>query len=330
VSDGDDAGPGADDTTEDTGTSVETHTVRLELADEPGELLRALGPIAEGDGNLLSVVHERGDRTPRGRVPVTVEFHCPPSRLSSIVESLDGAGVTVAQVDHESYTERLTVLLVGHVVESDLSEMLTRVEESPAASVVDLSLSAPEGTDEVSAARLVLGVTDGDTGAALSAVRSAADRKGLRLLTPVETALDSDHESAESDGTGEEGTSHVTPATTGDADGGLRLAVLGAGTVGRAVCRAAPERGHRVVAVADSTGARVDPEGIDVGATLRRKADRGSVGGEAPTDALEAPYDVLVEATPTTLGDAEPGFGHAVRALERDRSVVLANKGPVV
>jgi homoserine dehydrogenase len=38
---------------------------------------------------------------------------------------------------------------------------------------------------------------------------------------------------------------------------------------------------------------------------------------------------VLVEATPTTLGDAEPGFGHVKAALERDRHIVLANKGPV-
>ncbi len=38
---------------------------------------------------------------------------------------------------------------------------------------------------------------------------------------------------------------------------------------------------------------------------------------------------MLVEATPTTLGDAEPGFGHIQAALERDRHAVLANKGPV-
>lgn len=307
---------------------VETHTVRLELADEPGELLRALRPIAAEDGNLLSVLHERGDRTPRGRVPVTVEFRCPPTRLDSIVASIDETGVTVAQVDRESYADRTTALLVGHVVERDLSETLTTVERSPAASVVDLSLSAPEGTDEVSAARLVLGVSDGDTDEALAAVRSVARRKDLRLLTPVETVLDSP------DGATRASSATPTDATTRPAsdDGGgdgLRLAVLGAGAVGRAVSRAAPDRGHRVVALADSTGARVDPHGIDVAAAFDRKADRGSVGAEPSSAALEAPYDVLVEATPTTLGDAEPGFGHAARALERDRNVVLANKGPV-
>ncbi|MFD1525915.1 amino acid-binding protein, partial [Halolamina salina] len=45
---------------------VTTHTLRLELDDEPGELAAALEPIAEHGGNLLSVFHERGSRTPGG------------------------------------------------------------------------------------------------------------------------------------------------------------------------------------------------------------------------------------------------------------------------
>jgi len=62
---------------------------------------------------------------------------------------------------------------------------------------------------------------------------------------------------------------------------------------------------------------------------FERKRSTDRVGDRDPEAALEAAYDVLVEATPTTLGDAEPGFSHAARALERDRHVVLANKGPV-
>ncbi|MDZ7701183.1 MAG: homoserine dehydrogenase [Halobacteriales archaeon] len=109
----------------------------------------------------------------------------------------------------------------------------------------------------------------------------------------------------------------------------MRLAVLGAGAVGRAVVEQAGGDGHEVVAVADSGSAAVDEAGLDASAVLERKRAEGSVGDADPDDALEADYDVLVEATPTTLGDAEPGFGHVARALERDRHVVLANKGPV-
>ena len=108
-----------------------------------------------------------------------------------------------------------------------------------------------------------------------------------------------------------------------------RLAVLGAGAVGRSVIDLASEYGHTVTAVADSRGAAVDLDGVDSRDVLDRKASDGTVGDVDPETVLSAEYDVLVEATPTTLGDAEPGFTHARRALVDDRHVVLANKGPV-
>jgi len=109
----------------------------------------------------------------------------------------------------------------------------------------------------------------------------------------------------------------------------MKLAIMGAGAVGRSVGTLAPEYGHTITGIADSTGSVQDPAGIDIDGVLERKGERGTVGDAPPEDVLEAEYDVLVEATPTTLGDAEPGFSHVLRALERDRDVVLANKGPV-
>ena len=109
----------------------------------------------------------------------------------------------------------------------------------------------------------------------------------------------------------------------------MRLAIVGAGSVGRAVLAQAARRGHTVVAVADSSAAAVDVDGLDPEEVLTHKASTGRVGS-ADVDALfDAPYDVLIEATPTTLDTAEPAFGHIERALAADRDVVLANKGPV-
>lgn len=109
----------------------------------------------------------------------------------------------------------------------------------------------------------------------------------------------------------------------------MRLAVIGAGAVGRSVLDLAGEYGHSVTAIADSTSAAIDPDGLVPETVLAEKDEEGRVGPADPEEALDAEYDALVEATPTTLGDAEPGFSHVTAALERDRHVVLANKGPV-
>jgi len=109
----------------------------------------------------------------------------------------------------------------------------------------------------------------------------------------------------------------------------MKLAVLGVGVVGKAVLERADAKGHEIVAVSDSSSAAVDSDGLDTEKVLSRKSYRDRVGNADVEDALAADYDVLIEATPTTLGDAEPGFTNVRTALERDRHAVLANKGPV-
>lgn len=104
---------------------------------------------------------------------------------------------------------------------------------------------------------------------------------------------------------------------------------MGAGAVGASVAELAGAYGHEVTAIADSTSAAIDNEGLDTDSVLTTKRSSGTIGNVAPEDVLDAEYDVLVEATPTTLGDAEPGYSHVTDALERDRHVVLANKGPI-
>jgi len=161
------------------------YTIRLELVDEPGELLRALEPIADNGGNLLSIYHERGNLTPRGNIPVKVDIECRPDRFEDVVEALRDAGVTIIQAGEDVYTEQVTVLLVGHLVDTDLSDTLTRVESCTSASVTDLSLDAPEGTSDVSSARIHLAVAPDGVAEALSKIQVVADEKGLQVVEPL-------------------------------------------------------------------------------------------------------------------------------------------------
>jgi ACT domain-containing protein len=161
------------------------HTIRLELADEPGELLAALEPISENGGNLLSIFHERGNVTPRGRIPVEVDIEATPDRFETIVAALRDAGVNVVQAGAEQYAEELVVVLVGDIVDSDLSDTLQRVEACPSASVADVSVNAPAGRGESASARLRLATRAGSGTEALDTVRELAAEKELHVIEPL-------------------------------------------------------------------------------------------------------------------------------------------------
>ena len=178
------AGDTADDSSErrpDGG--VTTHTIRLELADEPGELLSALQPIATNGGNLLSIFHERGHRTPRGRIPVEVDLSCPPDRFDVILDDLRAAGVNVVQADERQYADEVTVLLVGEALTADLSATLGRVDEDPAARVADVTLEAV--ADGPASARLRLQAREGRIDAALDTLRTVAADRAIRVIEPL-------------------------------------------------------------------------------------------------------------------------------------------------
>jgi homoserine dehydrogenase len=109
----------------------------------------------------------------------------------------------------------------------------------------------------------------------------------------------------------------------------MKIAIIGAGAVGSSVAKRANAYGHTVTALADSKGAVVDADGVSVATALARKSTGEAVGTADPETVLNSTYDALVEATPTAVGNAAPAFSHIREALERDRHVVLANKGPV-
>ena len=164
---------------------LQAYTVRLELVDEPGELLRALEPISENRGNLLSIFHERGNITPRGHIPVEVDLECPPDRFPVIVESLRDAGVNVIQAGAERYAEEVTVILVGHLIRTDLSDTIARIEEADGTRVVDFSLTAAAGMEEESSARLRLATQAGGVEDALASCRTVASEKDLAVIEPA-------------------------------------------------------------------------------------------------------------------------------------------------
>ncbi len=127
----------------------------------------------------------------------------------------------------------------------------------------------------------------------------------------------------------------------------LRLSIIGFGTVGQGLAELLSTK-HALlqqeynldlalVSVANAhSGFIYREDGLDISVLLRLAAARrpltahpGVTHWENPLEGLQATGgDILVEATPTNLHDAEPGISHIRIAISKGMHVVTANKGP--
>jgi ACT domain-containing protein len=163
-------------------------TMTLELSDEPGELLKALQPIADRGGNIVSVTHQRGEETPRGTLPVEITLEIVEERLDQVRDDLHDMGIGIAQLGEERFHESITVVLVGHIVESDVTDTIQSIEEE-GVKIVDFALAMPEETEETSSARLTIEATSEEKiDSAMDAIRGVCDRKDLVEMDPIGVA----------------------------------------------------------------------------------------------------------------------------------------------
>lgn len=89
----------------------------LALADKPGQLLRALEPIAKNGGNIISIIHER-DKPSEGHVPVSlvVDFTSHES-FRKTIEDLKNLGISIIKSEEVIEKSRLTFILIGKIID---------------------------------------------------------------------------------------------------------------------------------------------------------------------------------------------------------------------
>ena len=126
----------------------------------------------------------------------------------------------------------------------------------------------------------------------------------------------------------------------------IRISIIGFGAVGQGVADVLMRTDYpiKVVAIADSRGAVVDADGVDLASALQRKretgvvavadTDRGAAADTAGMTALDViegvDHEIVVEATPTDITTGGIGLSYIRRAFECKRHVVTSNKGPLV
>lgn len=158
----------------------------LELKDIPGQLVQALIPLSKFGANIMSVIHHHDERTPMGNIPVQVVFQLTNSKLNDIITDLEESGVRIVSVGKKHLYEEMTVILIGHIVHSDMSDTIDQIDRTGFAEVVNLSISMP-AIDEPSSASLVINaIGKAELQEALTILKRVASKKNQLVIEPIE------------------------------------------------------------------------------------------------------------------------------------------------
>lgn len=158
----------------------------LELKDVPGQLVQALIPLSRFGANIMSIIHHHDERTPRGTIPVQLVFQLTNDKLNDIINNLEENDFRVVSVGKKRLYEEITVILIGHIVHSDIGDTIDQIDSTGFAEVVNLSISMP-GIDEPSSASLVINaVGKEELQTALNILKRVAKQKDLLVIEPIE------------------------------------------------------------------------------------------------------------------------------------------------
>jgi ACT domain-containing protein len=158
----------------------------LELKDIPGQLVNALVPISDAGGNLVSVVHHHAKKTLRGTIPIQVTFDIDDASLPALKFALESRDIRIARVNEAKLLEHRTVMIVGHIIHSDIRDTIDQIDQTGYAEVVDLAMSMP-GISLKSSARIGISAAGKEEARkAMNLMREIARKKDLLVIEPID------------------------------------------------------------------------------------------------------------------------------------------------
>jgi len=164
----------------------ELFTLIVELEDKPGQLLRVLEPIAKNGGNIVGIFHQRGKRTPLNRIPVEISFTAESKKAEKIIEELQ-KDFLIRQFG-KLRSAVVSILLIGHVIHTDLSDTIRRVDSSDA-ECVELNITMPEREELSTAMVTITAKSEEALEMALERLRKTCREKGILVVEPINDGI---------------------------------------------------------------------------------------------------------------------------------------------
>jgi len=160
--------------------------MKLEMKDSPGQLVAALKPISDVGGNIIAVIHQRDPDSSNHTLNVQIVLTLPEGRLDTLVTLLKEQGVHIQRIGKERLLYKRSVILIGHLMHTNLSDTIDTIDSTGFAEVCEISVSMP-AINERSTSRVTIKATNkADMDAAIATLRKVAIQKSLLLIEPLE------------------------------------------------------------------------------------------------------------------------------------------------
>jgi len=164
-------------------------TLIVELEDRPGQLLKVLEPISKTGGNIVGIVHQRGKKTPLNRLPVEISFKIDSKKLEKLIGSLRSSGILVRSVNEVKLTATTSVLLIGHLIHTDISDTIQSVDIDGVAECVEMHVSMPEISGPSTAIVTISAAGNEKLKEAVEKLREICRRKKITMIEPINEDL---------------------------------------------------------------------------------------------------------------------------------------------
>lgn len=164
-------------------------TLVVELEDKPGQLLKVIEPISKMGGNIISVVHDRHKTTPMKRVPVEFVIDIESEKLEGLVEGIKKAGIHIRSYNEVRLLATASFLLIGHIIHTDLSDTINRIDETGFAEVVELHITMPKLNEPSTALVTISARGKDELRKAVSILKEVCEKKDILVIEPLNEDL---------------------------------------------------------------------------------------------------------------------------------------------
>jgi len=155
----------------------------LELQDVPGQLVSVLSPISGLGANLVTVIHQRDFKNEKGMIPVQITVEGERDNLQQVIKTLDAMNITILEIDGVVVKEKLSSILIGHVIDTDIKDTMDQINALEGASVVGLDVKLEEELE--SSAMIVIESDVGKKQLILDKIQEIANDKNLLVVNEV-------------------------------------------------------------------------------------------------------------------------------------------------